>query len=286
MRLFTKSLACSAARITFELLGNTNTLDAFIFWTASAISCAEGFIVCPPSITLSHIRSLKISSSPLPAQIASIPISFFSASSLALSARFSSSIFSILILSSSPSSKASESATPGVLVWTWTFTSSKSPIQITLSPMPISFSFNLSISASVVTGFKFTTKNSVQYANSISPKSRLIISELSPKTSSSVFLPSCASIGTSPSSASSPERAARKPRIMVISPTPPESTTPAFLSTGRSSGVLASASSPTSISAVRKGTKSLCLLASLPALSAISLTTVKIVPSLGIETAP
>ncbi len=141
------------------------------------------------------------------------------------------------------------------------------------------------MSASVVICFKLITKNSVQYANSISPKSRFIISELSPKTSSSPDLPSIASVGISPSSLSSPEIAARNPRIIVIRPTPPESTTPAFLSTGSSSGVFASASSPTSINAVRKATKSLCLPASFIADSAISLTTVKIVPSLGMETA-
>lgn len=58
-----------------------------------------------------------------------------------------------------------------------------------------------------------------------------------------------------------------------------------LLSTGRSSGVWARASSPTAMSAVKKSTKSLFLLASLGAASLISLTTVKMVPSLGFETA-
>ncbi len=157
---------------------------------------------------------------------------------------------------------------------------------MTLSPICINFSFNLSMSARVVICFKLMTKNSVQYANSISPRSRFIMSELSPKTSSSVFTFAEASVGMSPRTLSSPESAARKPRIIVIKPTPPLSTTPAFLRTGRSSGVFASASSPTAIKAFKYSTKSLCLPASLPADSAISLTTVKIVPSLGVATAP
>ena len=109
------------------------------------------------------------------------------------------------------------------------------------------------------------------------------MSELSAKSGSFSF--TCASVGIVSAPTSSPEIAARKPRIMVIRPTPPESTTPAFLSTGKSSGVCAKASSPTAITALKKSTKSLFLEASFEALSLISLTTVKIVPSLGMETA-
>ena len=147
----------------------------------------------------------------------------------------------------------------------------------------MSFSLSLSISASVVICFRCMMKYSVQYANSISPRSRLIISELSPNSGS--FLPCWASVGMSSVPMSSPETAARKPRIMVMRPTPPLSTTPAFFSTGKSSGVFASASSPTAMSAVKKSTKSLFLPASLGAASLIILTTVKIVPSLGLDTA-
>ena len=126
------------------------------------MSLALGFIVCPPSITRSTSRSLKIASSPSPAQMASMPISFFSASRLARMARFCSSMFSIFTRSSSPSSSAYESATPGVFVCTCTFTSSRSPMQMTQSPICMSFSLSLSMSARVVCFFKLMMKNSVQ----------------------------------------------------------------------------------------------------------------------------
>ena len=77
----------------------------------------------------------------------------------------------------------------------------------------------------------------------------------------------------------------RNPRMMVMRPTPPESTTPAFFSTGRSSGVCASALSPSSMTAGRKVSKSRSLPAFFTANSLIMRTTVRMVPSLGMETA-
>ena len=84
---------------------------------------------------------------------------------------------------------------------------------------------------------------------------------------------------------SSPMMAAWKPRMMVMRPTPPESTTPAFFKTGRSSGVVASALSPSAMTAGRKVSKSLYLPAILTANSLMRRTTVRMVPSLGMETA-
>ena len=106
---------------------------------------------------------------------------------------------------------------------------------------------------------------------------------MSPNSGS--FFCACASVGMSSVPMSSPDTAARKPRIIVIRPTPPLSTTPAFFKTGRSSGVFASASSPTAMSAVKNSTKSLFFAASLGAASLIILTTVRMVPSLGLDTA-
>ena len=158
----TSAFACSAAKMMFLLFGNTKICSALIFCAAVAISLALGFIVCPPSIMRSTVKSRKISESPAPVQIASMPISFFSASIFALIWRFCSNMFSIFGLSSSPSSNAYVSALPGLLVCTCTLTSSKSPIQITLSPIVINLSRKRSIAERVVLFFILMMKNSVQ----------------------------------------------------------------------------------------------------------------------------
>ena len=44
-----RSAACSAARMTFELLGSTKTEGAFVRSMAATRSAADGFIDCPPS---------------------------------------------------------------------------------------------------------------------------------------------------------------------------------------------------------------------------------------------
>ena len=179
-----KSLACSAAKMMFLLFGKIITFLAGTFSTACTMSSALGFIVWPPSIISSTAKSLKRFASPLPGATATMPISLVSTGCwrLAKSSRFSSRIFSIFKLSSSPSSRAYASARFGSFVCTCTFTSCRSPIQITLSPMVISFSRSLSISAVVVFLLRWIITYSVQYPNLISPKLWI-----SGRTSSIVF---------------------------------------------------------------------------------------------------
>ena len=109
-----------------------------------------------------------------------------------------------------------------------------------------------------------------------------MMSELSPNSACGL---SSACVCTS-APTSSPVSDARKPRMMVIRPTPPLSTTPAFLSTGRSSGVLARALSPSAMTSAKKSSKFFFLEAIFTALSLIMRTTVRMVPSLGTDTAP
>ena len=106
--LLVTSPACSAAKTIFLLLGKTKTVRAGTLSAAFAISSALGFIVCPPTIISSTVKSLKMEASPSPGATEIIPISLLSSTACAffLSSLFCSRIFSILRLYSSPSSSA------------------------------------------------------------------------------------------------------------------------------------------------------------------------------------
>jgi len=69
----TRVCACSAANIILLLFGRIIIFSAFNSLMAFTISSVLGFIVCPPLITTSTPRLLKISIIPSPIATATMP---------------------------------------------------------------------------------------------------------------------------------------------------------------------------------------------------------------------
>ena len=107
------SAACCAASIMFELFGSTNTFLAFACFMALSIVSMLGFIVWPPSITTETPRSLNTALIPSPALTDITAYSFSFRFRFSFICLFCSRMFSILILSTSPSLKAICITLPG-----------------------------------------------------------------------------------------------------------------------------------------------------------------------------
>ena len=255
---------------------------------AFKISSVLGFIVCPPSTTTSTPMSLKIELSPAPALTLITPIFFLSflfsfcelrilSTSFITLSLCSSRILSIFRFVSSPNSSPFCIANPGSFVCTWILTTSSSDTHTNESPIDVRYFFKPSSSTGVNSLFRLTI-NSVQYPN--------LISEVSmSSTDTPALLSIFEDIITSPSSITLPFNPSSIPCIITIRPCPPESTTPAFFSTGNISGVWASTLSPWAIISSKKEIISSNSSWISSAFSPIALATVSIVPSLGFITA-
>ena len=177
-------------------------------------------------------------------------------------------MLSILILDNSPTATALDNTNPGSLVWICTFITSSYPTTIIESPRGSISSWNalaLEASPNII--------NSVQYPNLISISSiawaLAPVEALADISFISAFIPSF--------------NASYIPCNMIYNPIPPESTTLAFLSAGKRSGVLSNITFDSTTISPNNSTISVFLL--FTAASEAALITESIVPSVGFITA-